>query len=266
MNQTMIKTIERIAREAGRQMTASEAAEVYTKAGHANFVTSCDLSIQRYLSEALGKLLPEAAFFGEETKNAPMGDGLTWVVDPIDGTLNFIHGRDASCIAIALLENKKPIVSAVYDPYRDAFYHARAGQGAFCGERRLRVATTPFERSVASFGTSPYNAEKADISMDIARRLLRGCADIRRVGSAELDLCDVAAGRSDLFFELVLSPWDFAAGALLVTEAGGRFHRLDGALRFDVPIGVLAATQPCFEPALALIQTTLSEYASEKAR
>ena len=255
----MIKALERIAREAGRQMTAPEAAEVYIKEGHANFVTSCDLSIQRYLTGALGELLPEAAFFGEESKNAPMGDGPTWVVDPIDGTLNFMHGRNASCVAIALLENKQPVIGAVYDPYRDAFYHARAGQGAFQGERRLRVAQTPFAQAVAAFGTSPYNAEKADLSMEIARRLLHGCADIRRVGSAELDLCDVAAGRSDLFFELVLSPWDYAAGALLVTEAGGCFHRVDGAPRFDVPIGALAATPECFEPALEVIRAVLGE-------
>lgn len=263
--QVMIQAIERIAREAGRQMIAPKAAEVYAKEGHANFVTSRDLSIQRYLTEALGELLPEAAFFGEESKNAPMGDGLTWVVDPIDGTLNYMHGRNASCVAIALLENKKPIVGTVYDPYRDAFYCAQAGQGAFLGGRRLRVAETPFAQAVASFGTSPYNAEKADLSMDIARRLLHCCADIRRVGSAELDLCDVAAGRSDLFFELVLSPWDFAAGALIVTEAGGRFCRLDGALRFDVPIGALAATPACFEPALEIIKATLSEHAAGKS-
>jgi len=255
----MILAIERIARAAGRQMTGPVAAEVYSKEGHANFVTSCDLSIQRYLTEALGALLPEAAFFGEESKNAPMGDGPTWVVDPIDGTLNFMHGRNASCVAIALLERKQPVLAAVYDPYRDAFYHAQAGQGAFCGGQRLRVASTPFAHAVAAFGTAPYNAEKADLSMDIARRLLHACADIRRVGSAELDLCDVAAGRSDLFFELVLSPWDFAAGALLVTEAGGCFHRLDGALRFDVPIGALAAAPACFEPALELIQAALAE-------
>ncbi|HML48289.1 MAG TPA: inositol monophosphatase family protein [Clostridia bacterium] len=261
----MMQAIERIAREAGRQMTAPEAAEVYAKEGHANFVTSCDLSIQRYLTEALGELLPEAAFFGEESRNAPMGDGLTWVVDPIDGTLNFMHGRNASCVAIALLEKKQPIASAVYDPFRDAFYHARVGQGAYVGERRLRVAETPFAQAVAAFGTAPYNAEKADLSMDIARRLLRDCADIRRVGSAELDLCDVAAGRSDLFFELVLSPWDYAAGALLVTEAGGRFHRLDGALRFDVPIGALAAAPACFEPALQIIRAAFSEHAAGKS-
>lgn len=250
----MKQAIEAIAREAGNMMIAPEAAEVFVKDGHANFVTERDIRVQAFLAQALGDLLPDAAFFGEESQNAPMGNNPTWVVDPIDGTLNYMHGRNASCVAIALLEGKAPVLGAVYDPFRDAFYCAEKGKGATCNGVRMQVAATPFENAVAAFGTSPYNAELADVSMDIARQLLHACADLRRVGSAELDLCDVAAGRSDLFFELLLSPWDFAAGALMVQEAGGIFRRIDGPLRFDVPIGAVAATPACFDPAWRIVE------------
>lgn len=242
-----------IIREAGKMMLGSGQVPVYEKQGHANFVTQMDRDVQVFLIENLQRSYPQARFFAEEKENELMDDGAYFVIDPIDGTLNFIHKRSASAISVAWVENHKPLWGIIFDPYQNKLYTARKGEGAFENGKKMQVAATPFEKALTGFGTSPYRADLAKASMEYAYQFLRETADLRRGGSAAIDLCDVAAGRSDIFFELVLSPWDFAAGALIVEEAGGKIAQTDGSpLTFDKNCSVLAASDTCYEPAKAV--------------
>ena len=255
----MLEQMAAAAREAGRRMLAYHDAAIHQKEGHFNFVTDADVAVQRYLRETLLSLLPEGRFFAEEQENAPLSDDPTFVVDPIDGTLNFMRHRGASAVSIGLLKNKRAELGVVYNPYADEMFTAARGGGAFLNGRPLRVSQTALENALVSFGTAPYDAELASRTLAIARRFLLSAGDLRRTGSAAIDLCDVACGRSDVFFELRLRPWDVAAGSLLVTEAGGRFVSLGHEEPyFDGPCGVLACNGACFHQALRMIEEEAS--------
>ena len=249
--------VERIAREAGRIILGFGEFRVEEKEGHGNFVTTVDCAVQDYLADALSALLPGSCFIGEEQENDALTDEPTWVIDPVDGTCNLIHNYRQSAVSIALLENQQPVLAAVYQPYTDELFFAEKGCGATLNGEKITVSTHPFERALVAFGTSPYHAALAERSMKLALSFLRNTADIRRSGSAALDLAHVACGRQDVFFEITLKPWDFAAGALLVTEAGGQLMMPfeDGEIRFDCSRGILAANALCAKPALELIES-----------
>ena len=249
--------VERIAREAGRIILGFGEFRVEEKEGHGNFVTTVDCAVQNYLADALSALLPGSRFIGEEQENDALTDEPTWVIDPVDGTCNLIHNYRQSAVSIALLENQQPVLAAVYQPYTDELFFAEKGCGATLNGEKITVSTHPFERALVAFGTSPYHVDLAERSMKLALSFLRNTADIRRSGSAALDLAHVACGRQDVFFEITLKPWDFAAGALLVTEAGGQLMMPfeDGEIRFDCSRGILAANALCAKPALELIES-----------
>lgn len=250
--------VARIAREAGRIILSFGEFHVEEKEGHGNFVTDVDCAVQEYLAKALGDLLPGSCFIGEEQENDALTDAPTWVIDPVDGTCNLIHNYRQSAVSIALLEGRQPVLAAVYQPYTDELFFAIKGCGATLNGEKISVSSHPFERALVCFGTSPYHAALAERSMKLALAFLQNAADIRRSGSAALDLAYIAAGRQDAYFEITLKPWDFAAGALLVTEAGGRLMMPfeDGEIRFDCSRGILAANPLCADRALALIQRT----------
>jgi len=213
-----------IVRRAGEIIRRREEMVIEEKEGHANFVTTIDENVQAYLLSALAALRPDAVAIGEEKSNDALTDAPTWVVDPVDGTTNLIHDYRASAVSIALLEGREPVAGAVYNPYTDEFFYAEKGKGATLNGRAIHVSSFPFDKALVAFGTSPYNAELARISLDMAHAFLLNAADIRRSGSAALDLAHLACGRHDVFFEMSLKPWDYAAGALLVCEAGGTFE------------------------------------------
>lgn len=222
-----------------------EGMRIDSKAGSANFVTEYDTRVQGALREGLGRLLPEARFVGEEGEGTDSsGGGLCFVVDPIDGTTNFIKDYHMSCISVGLLREGVPELGVIYNPYLDEMYWARRGRGAWCNGKPIHVSAQPLERGIVLFGTSPYSRELARESFRMAYDYFLRAMDVRRSGSAALDLCAIAAGRAELYFELILQPWDYAAGALLVEEAGGRVTCIDGtALRFDRPCSLLATNR-----------------------
>ncbi len=240
-----------IVRRAGEIIRRREDMVIEEKEGHANFVTTIDEGVQAYLLAALGELRPDAVAIGEEKINDALTDAPTWIVDPVDGTTNLIHDYRASAVSIALLEGREPVVGAVYNPYTDEFFYAEKGRGATLNGQPICVSSFPFNKALVAFGTSPYNAELARISLDMAHAFLCGAADIRRGGSAALDLAHLACGRHDVFFELNLKPWDYAAGALLVTEAGGTFEMplCPNGADFSKNTAVFATNGVCLEAA-----------------
>lgn len=206
---------------------AQQATEV--KEGRANFVTAYDKAVQEALRERLLRILPEAHFVGEEEDiHESIAHGYAFIVDPIDGTTNFIKDYKVSAISVALTCGGEQELGVVYNPYLDEMFCAQRGKGASCNGVPIYVSDKPLSQGLTLFGSAPYYPELIDDSF----RLLRSCfdrsLDVRRSGSAALDLCAIAAGRAELYFELKLQPWDYAAGSLIVREAGGTVTRVEG--------------------------------------
>lgn len=224
----MINQIKDIVRQAGQLMREFTSVQIHDKEGKANFVTSADLAVQEYLVKRLADLIPDAKFIAEEKENDNTLEGYTWIIDPIDGTTNFIYDYKHSAISVALMQENEPVIGVIYNPYLDELFSAERGRGAYLNGERIEVSESSLQDSLVLFGTSPYRIDLVDKTFDTAKNLFLKCRDIRRSGSAALDLCYIACGRSDLFFEYVLSPWDFAAGSLIITEAGGVIGSFEG--------------------------------------
>lgn len=207
------------AKECGQMMLQADRNNfgIKDKAGKANFVTAYDCKIQEILQMKLAQILPEAEFFGEEEDcNIDKNAEYIFVVDPIDGTTNFIKDYHMSCISIGLIRNGKRYLGVVHNPYLNETFYAISGKGAYMNGKAIHVSNDSLENSIVLFGSSPYNTELAKASFELAYKYFQKCLDIRRSGSAALDLCAIASGRAEVYFELILSPWDFAAGALIV--------------------------------------------------
>lgn len=216
--------------------------QIDSKSGTANFVTEYDKKVEVFLKEELLKVVPDAVFVGEEgeEKNYSL-TGKCFIVDPIDGTTNFIKDYHMSCISVGLLFDGIPEIAVIYNPYLDEMYYASKGEGAFCNGKKLSVSKEPLNNGIVLFGTSPYNDELNEKSFKLAFEYFKKALDIRRSGSAALDLCAIASGRAELYFELILSPWDYAAGYLLVKEAGGIVTTVEGdEVTFNKPCSILA--------------------------
>lgn len=261
------EAISPLMRQAGERILSAVPAGggVEEKGGDAaNLVTAYDRAVQDMLEEALLALYPEACFMAEEQENDPavLSAPLCFVIDPIDGTANFVHGYRRSAISLAVLEHGVTVFGAVYDPYLDELFTATRGGGARLNGRTVRVADRPPEEGLAVFGTCPYYKERfGAASFALGERIFYKTRDVRRSGTAALDLAYVAAGRCDMFFELTLSPWDIAAGILLVREAGGVVtDPRGGEPRLDRRVGILAASPACHPYLLAEMAGILSEY------
>ncbi len=212
------------------------------KAGHANFVTTYDKKVQQELQEKLLQILPEAVFVGEEEDiHASIAEGYAFIVDPIDGTTNFIKNYHVSAISVGLARDGERYLGVVYNPYLNEMFTAVKGQGAWLNGEPIHVSSEPLHNGIVLFGTAPYYEELSRKSFEMAYDYFKKALDIRRSGSAALDLCSVAAGRAEVFFELRLSPWDFAAGSLIVEEAGGKVTTVEGEpLSLHAPCSLLA--------------------------
>lgn len=242
------------AREAGAIMLGAGADKsVQTKSGRKDLVTRYDKEIQRFLEERLFALLPDAGFLGEESlgHDAHTEREFLFIVDPIDGTTNFVKGCNHSCVSIGLSTRGEIVAGAVFNPYRDEMFTAWKGGGAALNGAALHLPDCAPEDTLFLMGSSPYYRDLADVTFAMSRILFDRCLDLRRSGSAALDLCDVAAGRAGCCFECRLSPWDFAAGSLIVREAGGVVTDLAGIpLVPTKPSPVAAGTPQCHQALL----------------
>ena len=187
--------------------------------------------------------MPDYAILGEESGAQPASGRFTWVIDPLDGTSNYLHGFPHWCVSIALVENGEPIHGVIFDPLRNELFTASRGSGAVLNDKRIRVSERKdLAGAMLITGFPPRERARAGAQLECVRELLRDAEDIRRTGSAALDLAYVACGRADGYFEAGVKPWDIAAGVLLVREAGGRVmrfprrrHRADGRARHRRP-------------------------------
>ncbi len=250
----ILTAVEALIRQAGQKIADTTASPIHEKSGHFNFVTDTDVAVQEFLRENLMRLLPACRFFAEEQENETLTDEYTWVVDPVDGTCNFMRHRHASCISIALMHMRQPVLAVIYQPFIDELYTAIVGEGAYLNGHPIHVSSTSFKNALVDLGTAPYYAELADAVTYCFHTFLTQAGDIRRVGSAALDCCNLASGRSDIFCEPLLSPWDFAAGALIIREAGGVFMMpYNTEIDFGKPACILAANPQCASRALEVV-------------
>ena len=195
-----------------------------------DYVTEVDRMSEEMICEAIRKAFPDHSIYSEEAGWARRKDGpMSWIIDPLDGTTNYIHGLDQYCISLCLTENGSPLAGIVYQPATDKLYYAEKGLGAYCNNVKLRVSDTIApERALIATGFPVVDQSYADEHLAIVKKIIAQTAGIRREGSAALDLCSVAAGRYDGFFEFNLKPWDVAAGALIALEARGFVTDLSG--------------------------------------
>ena len=242
MQNLPLSSIESVIRAAGEIMR-SVPDEVRnnpaSKEGSSNFVTAYDVKVQEFLKERLGALIPDAHFFAEEDGESrrQLEAGYTFVIDPIDGTTNFMCGYNTSAVSVALLLDGAPMFGGILDPYRGEYFSAVVGQGAFCNGKQISVSERPVARGIVAIGAAPYNKDTLAASMlAMTGDLFMRFADFRRSGSAALDICHVACGRLDAFCEPRLSPWDYAAGSVILREAGGVASNFAGEpLGFSAP-------------------------------
>ncbi|MDQ5857753.1 MAG: inositol monophosphatase [Acidobacteriota bacterium] len=195
-----------------------------------DFVTRADRESEEVIVARLRARFPEDGFLGEEGgQRGAGGEARTWIVDPLDGTSNFIAGFPFWCVSVAAREGREIVAGAVWDPLRREMYAAERGGGAFRNGERISVsARSGLDGAFLATGFPFRHKDRVDLYLSLFRRLFLQARAIRRAGSAALDLANVAAGVFDGFFEFRLSVWDIAAGALLIEEAGGRVSDFDG--------------------------------------
>ncbi len=198
-----------------------------------DLVTEADRRSEALIVKRLHSHFPKHAVVGEEGGGQKTDSEYCWYVDPLDGTTNFAHGFPVFCVTLGLAYRGEIVVGVVYDPIRNELFTAERGAGAYLNDKRIHVSkTASLSESLLATGFPPF-ATNHDLNIQFYFRFTMLSHGIRRAGSAALDLCSVAAGRFEGFWELKLNPWDKAAGSLLVTEAGGRVTDLEGR-PFDV--------------------------------
>jgi len=227
----MIEEIGRIVCEAGKIVLSAKDIWSHTqeKGSAADLVTEYDVAVEEYLKEALLRLVPGAIFYGEEeVEKADAAQGWAFIVDPIDGTTNFVRGLKQSAISVALAHDGEVEYGVVLDPYKGELFSAKRGGGAYMNGERIHVSERPLSQGIFGMGTAIYRREYIEPTMRVTEELFKRSCDFRRLGAAALDLCNVACGRTELFFEYSLCPWDHAAGDLIITEAGGYVSTMEG--------------------------------------
>ena len=244
----LLEVASRIARDAGRLLVDrlhDTRTDVEAKTTPTDLVSEVDRASEALIVTALREQRPDDAILAEEGSNDAGTSGLRWVVDPLDGTINYLYRREGFTVSIAVEDAEGVLAGVVYDPQRDEEFAATRGGGAYLDGARLRCsAQTDLAHALVATGFS-YRAGVRAEQADALPRVLPNVRDIRRLGAATLDLCAVACGRADAYYERGLAPWDLAAGGLVAREAGARVS-VHGDL-------VVAAPPALYEPLLALL-------------
>ena len=250
----MVNAARKAARGMVRDFGEVQSLQVSRK-GVADFVSKADLTAEDALFESLSKARPKYGFVMEERGIVEGSDNSNrWVIDPIDGTSNFLHGVPHFAISIALERDRQPFAGVIYNPATDELYWAEKGEGAYLNDRRLRVsARRDLSECLFACGLPFAGKPGRETALGETDRVLAKTAGVRRFGAAALDLAYVAAGRFDAFWERGLSSWDIAAGAILVREAGGLVSEIEGGSKFLESGSILAANPEIFDRAQELL-------------
>ena len=241
MEHILTETLQ-IVREASALMFQRDNLNVAQKGNDSNYVTKADLAVQQYLTQNLLSLLPESEMLGEEGEHRKTNSRLLWVVDPIDGTSNFIRDIGFSGISVGLVRDGEPVMGVLYNPYRDEMFWGSEGHGAFLNGNPIHVSDRDFSHSHLCSAMSLYEKSYAEPCFNIIKRVYQQADDLRRMGTASLELAMLAAGRVELYFEMRLFPWDVAAAFPLIKEAGGYVKILHhDHFVLDKPFPVVAA-------------------------
>ncbi len=224
--------------------------------GQSDYVTEVDQAAETAIVETLREAYPNHGILAEESGLAGASDAeFQWIIDPLDGTTNFIHGFPQYAISIALAHNGQITQAVVYDPNRNELFTASKGRGAFLNDRRIRVSKrTKLQESLLGTGFPYREFEHIDSYLAIFKELCQATSGMRRPGAASLDLAAVACGRLDGFWEFGLAPWDMAAGTLLISEAGGLVSDLAGEATYLETGNLVAGNPKVFAQLLQVIQ------------
>ncbi len=227
----MINDIIQIAKEAGEIIRGSyrQNFDIEFKTNHTNLVTEVDKKSEQYIIDFINKKYPGHGILAEESGGNYRNKEYIWVIDPLDGTTNFAHGLPIFSVSIGVVKNNEIIAGVVYDVMRDALYSAEKGNCSFCNERKLKVSENDILAQGLLVTGFPYNiSENPDNAIELFAAFLKSSRAVRRLGSAAIDLCYVADGIFDGFWEVNLNPWDICAGKLILEEAGGLFTDFHG--------------------------------------
>ena len=241
MTSMLIDDVISIAREAGRMMSESKDISVEDKDSKDNHVTNMDVAVQEFLKERLTELLPDSAFIGEENDYEDTSSEYCWIVDPIDGTTNFIRHIPLSVTSIGLTHKDIPVMGVVYNPYTDEMYYAEKGKGAYLNGKRIHVSDRSMENSIICLSWGAYDKRESHKAFAVSEELYNECEDIRRTGAAAYELCKIAEGCVEMLFEPILYPWDHAAATAILSEAGGVLSGVSGKANLRKRDSVIAA-------------------------
>lgn len=256
MLNTAVKAARKAAAIINRASLDLDLIRVSTK-GRRDFVTEVDRAAEATIIETLSTAYPQHAFLAEESGASAGGKEAeyTWIIDPLDGTTNFIHGFPQYAVSIGLRHRGQMTQAVVYDPTRNELFTASRGRGAYLNDRRIRVSRRDLLReSLIGTGFPFRSLEHLDQYVRMFKRITEETAGIRRPGAAALDLAYVAAGRLDGFWEFGLSPWDMAAGTLIILEAGGMVSDFGGEENYLFTGNVVCGAPKIHEQLLTLVQ------------
>ncbi len=201
----------------------------FEKKGHNDYVTAVDKQAEQIIIQTIKKAYPDHNILAEESGSQKSNSNVTWIIDPIDGTTNFIHGNPQYCVSIAIKHDDKITHCIVFDPHRNDLYSAEMGKGAYLNDKRIRVSNTSLlSDALIATGFPTYDMTNLDKYLAILKDVILASSGVRRAGSAALDLAYVASGIVDGFWEFGLKQWDITAGILLIKEAGGMITDCNG--------------------------------------
>ena len=248
-----LKVAARIAKEAGALLLDFyRSVETYEHKGRVDLVSEADKASEEFLVQEIRRIFPEDGIIAEESEKQDGGiSGFVWVVDPLDGTTNFVHSHPHFCVSIGILRDKEPVIGVVYAPVSDDLFSGVRGKGAHCNDAAISVSNTASIQSALIASGFPYAREETVLAPILGRvqSVPLNAHGFRRSGSAALDLCYVAAGQLDAYWEEDVRAWDMAAGLVIVEEAGGCCSGLDGR-KCDIFHGRIVASNSKIHGAL----------------
>ena len=247
-----------VAKQAGefirKEASKFSTSDVEVKGLH-NFVTYVDKGAEKIIVDRLQEILPEAGFITEEETNTTRGERFNWVIDPLDGTTNYIHGLPPYAVSIGLLENNLPVTGVVYEVTLDECFYAWKDSPAFLNGKEIRVSDrAQVKDALIATGFPYYDFDLMRSYINCLEHFLQNSHGVRRLGSAATDLSYVACGRFEGFYEYSLSPWDVAGGAFILQQAGGRLSDFSGGDNYIFGKELVAANQFIFDEFLKTVQ------------